>query len=70
MKGRCGGMAYAALDYFYNNIPIPKDQDLPTDGTRGGNYIYERLMASFHDVGWLLAQRLVPSPTNWYGMFS
>lgn len=68
MEGRCGGMAYAALDYFYNNISIPASSGLPTDGTCGGNYIYERLMASFHDVWQPLSHRILPSPTNWYGM--
>ena len=30
--GRCGGMAYAALDYFHNRVPIPVVQQLTVRG--------------------------------------
>ncbi|ATQ75889.1 hypothetical protein CR152_16145 [Massilia violaceinigra] len=44
--GRCGGMAFAALDYWHNNLPIPQDTSLPADGTPLGDYIYNRLIQS------------------------
>jgi uncharacterized protein YjbI with pentapeptide repeats len=33
MRGRCGGMVYSALDYFYNNTKIPQDTSLPIEGS-------------------------------------
>src|SRR5947207_13027258 len=40
--GRCGGMAYAALDYWFDGrLPIPSDAALPHDGTLMANYIYK-----------------------------
>lgn len=46
-KGRCGGMAYAALDYFFNGIPIPSRSDVPPDGDPLADYILTRLLHSF-----------------------
>jgi hypothetical protein len=46
-KGRCGGMAYAALDYFFNNIPIPRRTTTPPDGDVLADYILTRLFHSF-----------------------
>jgi uncharacterized protein YjbI with pentapeptide repeats len=37
--GRCAGMAYAVLDYYFNNIPIPSQTGLPTEGSVLGTYI-------------------------------
>jgi hypothetical protein len=67
-KGRCGGMAYAALDYRYRGNPIPRyyqanfaPQSVPPDGHWLADYIYKRLMDSFHAdsadkfVTWTLA---------------
>jgi hypothetical protein len=58
--GRCGGMAYAALDYYYSGIPVPAytkavfspsgvppDKGVPPDGHWLADYIYARLMNSF-----------------------
>lgn len=52
--GRCGGMAYAALDYYFAKIPIPthKTDDfpgkgVPPDGSKIADYIYQRLIDSF-----------------------
>ena len=45
-RGRCGGMAFAALDYWHNQLAIPSDSSLPADGTLVGTYIYDRLMNS------------------------
>jgi hypothetical protein len=52
--GRSGGMAYAALDYWFAGLPIPShrpddfpDRAVPEDGTRLADYIYKRLFDSF-----------------------
>jgi hypothetical protein len=46
--GRCGGMAYAALDYWFNGrLPIPADAALPHDGTLMADYIYKRLLDTY-----------------------
>ncbi|WP_121609810.1 MIR domain-containing protein [Mesobacillus foraminis] len=51
--GRCGGMAFAALDYFLKGIPVPKysgslfNGEVPPDGHWLADYIYSRLMDSF-----------------------
>jgi len=52
--GRCGGMAYAALDYWFAGLPIPShragdfpDKAVPEDGTRLADYIHKRLFDSF-----------------------
>jgi hypothetical protein len=53
-RGRGGGMAFAALDYWYTGLPVPthRPQDfpggsVPEDGTRLADYIYKRLSDSF-----------------------
>lgn len=46
-KGRCGGMAFAALDYYFNNLQVPTNAALPADGTLLADYIYKRLFDSF-----------------------
>lgn len=53
-RGRCGGMAYAALDYFFAGVPIPAyvtanfaPGQAPPDGHWLADYIYARLMNSF-----------------------
>jgi uncharacterized protein YjbI with pentapeptide repeats len=40
--GRCGGMSYAALDYFNADIPIPTQTSLPTEGSVLSTYISGR----------------------------
>jgi len=67
-KGRGGGMAFAALDYWYAGLPVPthRPQDfqgegVPADGTRLADYLYKRLFDSFASasarqfVSWTLA---------------
>lgn len=44
--GRCGGMAFAALDYWHHHLAVPEDSSLPSDGTLVSKYIYDRLMDS------------------------
>ncbi len=46
-RGRCGGMAYAALDWFFAGVPIPPTTTLPPDGSPLADYIYRRLLDSF-----------------------
>ncbi len=53
-RGRGGGMAFAALDYWYTGLPVPthRPQDfqggtVPEDGTRLADYLYKRLFDSF-----------------------
>src|SRR5262245_58981745 len=38
----CGGMAYAALDYYYDRLGIPADTKAPAIGTPLHTYIFER----------------------------
>jgi hypothetical protein len=48
-KGLCGGMAYSALDYFNNNIPVPTQTNPPENGTSLRQYIYNRQQNSTLD---------------------
>lgn len=52
-RGRCGGMAYASLDYFFSGIPVPSHESkdfpngmYPPDGSLLSDYIYERTINS------------------------
>lgn len=52
-KGRCGGMAFACLDYYYANILVPTHEGkdfpnkmYPPDGSILGDYIYKRSVHS------------------------
>ena len=45
-KGLCGGMVYAALDYFNAGLDIPGDSRPPSHGELF-DYIVKRLLASF-----------------------
>lgn len=44
--GLCGGMAYAALDYFKYGIATPRQDYTPVSGTALESYIYGRQMTS------------------------
>ena len=44
--GLCGGMVYAALDYFNAGKPIPQQNYEPTEGTGLRQYIYRRQIES------------------------
>jgi len=49
--GRCGGMSYAALDFFHNKKSTPTDYTtLPVEGDYLNTYIYERFMRSLGSV--------------------
>jgi uncharacterized protein YjbI with pentapeptide repeats len=63
-NGRCGGMVYTALDYFYNRIPYPDEVELPVEGSVLSTYISARqerstlntldrwVELSFNPFGW------------------
>lgn len=40
--GLCGGMVYAALDYYYAHKRIPQQTYMPAEGTRLQSYLYTR----------------------------
>jgi hypothetical protein len=56
-KGRCGGMAYLALDYFNSRIPVPThepqdfgtEDEVPPDGSVLASLIFARLLDTFAD---------------------
>jgi hypothetical protein len=64
--GRCGGMAYASLDYFFHHTPVPNCVDnailgvhdfsasngVPPDGTVLADFILLRLMTTFAQYGY------------------
>lgn len=54
--GLCGGMAYAALDYYKTGLPVPRGTgpwDQPTRATQQGaelrTYLWQRLLDSLQD---------------------
>src|SRR5712691_10015398 len=48
--GRCGGMVYAATDFYFCGVPIPPDTTLPSDGTPLSDYLYNRQIDSLFDM--------------------
>lgn len=59
--GLCGGMCFAALDYYYANVPIPRHADVPRPGTPLRSYLWKRQLASLSPpvvplkvVAWML----------------
>jgi uncharacterized protein YjbI with pentapeptide repeats len=84
-KGRCGGMVYTALDFYFSHLPIPPDLTLPAEGSLLSTYISERQDNSlmnplaqwaelfFNPFGWRTAEFFhwgLPSQTNPPGHFS
>jgi hypothetical protein len=52
-EGRAGGMAFAALDYWFAGLPVPShrpedfpDRAVPEDGSRLADFIHKRLFDS------------------------
>ncbi|NTW71744.1 MAG: hypothetical protein HGA49_05820 [Eubacteriaceae bacterium] len=52
-RGRCGGMAFASLDYYYAKLPVPTHESkdfpnkmVPPDGSILGDYISKRSIHS------------------------
>lgn len=50
LDGLCGGMAYAANDYFLSSIKIPYQKYQPAIGTKLHDYIYERQQNSLSNL--------------------
>jgi hypothetical protein len=49
--GLCGGMSFAAADYYLANMEPPRDSKPPADGTPLFKYIYSRQATSFGTLG-------------------
>lgn len=56
-KGRCGGMSYASLDYYFSGILVPSHEPkdfpnkmYPPDGSLFSDYIYERSISSLFSL--------------------
>jgi hypothetical protein len=49
--GLCGGMSFAAADYFLARRDVPPDTHPPTQGTSLYNFIYSRQATSFGTLG-------------------
>jgi hypothetical protein len=49
-SGLCGGMSYAALDYFFAGIPIPQQDYMPAEGTPLQRYLYDRQVTSLTEL--------------------
>ncbi|HKU95195.1 MAG TPA: hypothetical protein VJR58_07965 [Vineibacter sp.] len=65
-KALCGGMAYAALDYYYCGLEIPQTTTVPAEGTPLHKYIYARQVdAHEHTV-----PRFAASYTPFVGIFA
>jgi hypothetical protein len=47
--GLCGGMSYAALDFFFSGAPLPRQPFAPANGTALRGFIYNRQVASITD---------------------
>lgn len=69
-SGRCGGMVYTALDYYLTRLPVPTHVDgdfggspVPPDGSRLGDYILARQVASIANVS---ASRFL----SWHGFWT
>ncbi len=75
-RGRCGGMAFAAMDYYLSGVPVPQwrsglfaPDEVPPDGHWLADYLYMRLMNSFavpssaKYVHWTLAS----DHSTWFG---
>lgn len=63
-NGRCGGMVYAAQDYYYSKRSAPPDKGLPADGTALGNFISDRQDRSMLDTWPQFVERAV-NPFGW-----
>jgi hypothetical protein len=76
--GRCGGMAYASLDYYFAKQPVPpytsanfpNSNGVPPDDNWLAKYIYRRLMDSFCNASALryVTWTLKPDQSSWFGL--
>jgi hypothetical protein len=66
--GRCGGMSYTALDYYFATLGVPLATGLPKDGVPLADYIFQRQLESFlapsaiHFIIW----SLYADEANWF----
>jgi hypothetical protein len=67
--GLCGGMAFAALDYYDARLSFPPSQDVPTRDTAGGttlrDYLEQRQIESLRAnlptvLAWMAVLNLIP----------
>lgn len=49
LAGLCGGMSYAALDYYHNNNSIPQQTSKPNEGTQLTKYIRSRQWKTYEN---------------------
>jgi uncharacterized protein YjbI with pentapeptide repeats len=64
LNGLCGGMTYAALDFFFAGQPIPTETSLPEDGSVLEQYIFDRQMTALGDTVDKWMERLI-NPFGW-----
>lgn len=68
--GLCGGMVFAALDYYWAGRPVPPDAGAPQAGSPMFRYVVRRLFASFDlPRGVLRYQRYMARPDGNYRRF-
>jgi hypothetical protein len=48
-RGRCGGMAFAALDHWHAKVHVPATDEVPPDGEPLADYIHDRMRTSMID---------------------
>jgi hypothetical protein len=58
----CGGMAYAAIDYFASGWPIPPDHAAPVNGTSLFDYLFDRQVGAHVNTGAKFAGMALPIP--------
>jgi hypothetical protein len=58
----CGGMAYAAIDYFVHGMTIPHDIEAPLDGTPLNSYIFKRQVIAHLDTSNKFVSIFIPVP--------
>jgi hypothetical protein len=56
-------MAFAALDYWHNRLPVPDAEALPPDGNPIADYIFERLVRSIAD-NWTMYLHFMRTPDH------
>jgi hypothetical protein len=49
--GLCGGMVYSVLDYLNGRLPVPRQSNIPANGSTLQRYIYDRQTASLLATG-------------------
>ena len=64
LSGRCGGMSYAAMDFFCHGMPIPTQNTLPEEGSVLSTYISARQDKSLTNQLDLWIERLF-NPFGW-----